>query len=39
MFGNFDAVFHPEKKWKNKHLTVSSPCNKCNTYKQYEVYY
>lgn len=37
MFSNFDAVFHPEKKWKNKRLSESCPCKDCDTYKQYEM--
>ena len=37
MLCDFDAVFHPEKKWKNKRLTDSSPCKDCDTYKQYEM--
>lgn len=37
MLSNFDAVFHPEKKQKNKRLTDSCPCDDCDTYKQYEI--
>lgn len=36
MFVNFNDVFHPENKWKNKKLTDSCPCKNCETYKEYE---
>ena len=35
-FVNFDNIFHPEKKWENKCLTASCPCNDCDIYKEYE---
>lgn len=30
-------AFCPEKKWKNKKLTKSCPCNQCYTYKEYKL--
>lgn len=36
MITDFNAVFHPEKKWMFKSLTKSNPCNECDTYKEYE---
>lgn len=35
-FVNFKNIFHPEKKWQNKRLTASCPCDECPTYKAYE---
>lgn len=37
MFVDFDKVFHPETKWKDKKLTDMCPCNICDTYKDYEL--
>ena len=37
MLCNFNDIFHPEKKWKDKRLTAMSPCNECEIYKQYEM--
>lgn len=36
MFADFNSVFHPEKKWSNKYLSRSSPCQNCKTYLEYE---
>lgn len=35
MLVDFNKVFHPEIKWKNKRLTSNSPCNNCEVYKEY----
>lgn len=35
-FVNFNDIFHPEKKWQDKRLTASCPCNDCDIYKEYE---
>lgn len=34
---DFDKVFHPETKWKDKKLTDVCPCKTCDTYKDYEL--
>lgn len=33
---NFDDIFHPEKRWKDKCLSDSNPCKECDVYKEYE---
>lgn len=36
-FVDFDAVFHPEKKWWNICLTDNSPCNDCAVNEEYKI--
>lgn len=33
---NFNSVFHPEEKWKDKKLTELCPCNECKIYQEYD---
>lgn len=38
MFCDFDKIFHPEIKWKDKRLTDCNPCMTCEVRKEYEKY-
>lgn len=37
MMVNFNDVFHPENKWKDKKLTDFCPCGNCEVHNEYEV--
>lgn len=36
MFLNFNDLFYPENKYKDKKLTELCPCKECSEYKEYE---